>query len=136
MAVPPPSCRPPASLSHPGSRRPRHRKPAPNRPPNPSAAAGRGVVPRAPEFPESLHPVRYLALSGVQVEFEIGVRPLRDGCGPLALGDRSKLSRCSAATAPPPEPSRTTGIRLRVQGPTERVSASPPAPATERAQKT
>src|SRR3954451_24987852 len=71
MAVPPPSCRPPASLCHPGSRRPRHRKPAPNRPPHPSAAAGRGVVPRAPEFPESLQPVRYLALSGVQVEFEL-----------------------------------------------------------------
>src|SRR3954471_23325616 len=70
MAVPPPSCRPPASLSHPGSRRPRHRKPAPNRPPNPSAAAGRGVVPRAPEFPESLQPVRYLALSSVQVELD------------------------------------------------------------------
>src|SRR4051794_41749139 len=71
MAVPQPSCRPPASLCHLGSRRPRHRKPAPNRPPHPSAAAGRGVVPRAPEFPESLQPVRYLALSGVQVELEL-----------------------------------------------------------------
>src|SRR4051794_17717104 len=68
MAVPQPSCRPPASLCHLGSRRPRHRKPAPSRPPHPSAAAGRGVVPRAPEFPESLQPVRYLALRGVQVE--------------------------------------------------------------------
>src|SRR4029078_8804362 len=68
MAAPPPSCRPPASLRRPGSRRPRHHKPAPNRPPHPDAAAGRGVVPRAPEFPKFLYPVRYLALSGVQVE--------------------------------------------------------------------
>src|SRR3954471_3266876 len=67
-AVPQASCRPPASLCHPGSRRPRHRKPAPSRPPHPSAAAGRGVVPRAPEFPKFLHSIRYLALSGVQVE--------------------------------------------------------------------
>src|SRR3954468_4527823 len=80
MAVPPPSCRPPASLCHPGSRRPRHRKPAPNRPPHPSAAAGRGVVPRAPEFPKFRHPVRYLALSGVQVESgSFGSRLFEDG---------------------------------------------------------
>src|SRR3954452_1571198 len=96
MAVPQPSCRPPASLCHLGSRRPRHRKPAPNRPPHPSAAAGRGVVPRAPEFPESLQPVRYLALSGVQVELgsALAIRAVLQSLGGLPLVVPPPLTRC------------------------------------------
>jgi len=66
--APPLSCMFAASRRRHGSRRPRHRGPRPRNPPLHGAAADRGVVPHAPEFPGFLRWFNDFAKSGVQVQ--------------------------------------------------------------------
>jgi hypothetical protein len=87
MAAPRPCCRRPASPYHLESRQPRRRRSTP-RHPHPNAAAGRGVVPRAPEFPGFLHNLSNLRFCGVQVE-------------PGDLRTISMLRRSTVPTWPP-----------------------------------
>src|SRR4051794_32861196 len=67
MVAPRPCCWLPASPHHLGSRPPRRRRSTLSHP-NPNVEAGRGVVPRAPEFPEFLCDISNLGFCGVQVE--------------------------------------------------------------------